>query len=672
MKTSILHIGVLDHKGAVHAVSFTSGVNVITGRSSTGKSALIEIFDYCFGSSDYMVPVGVITKHASLYFVVLKFEGMALVLAREPNAKRASLTQELDLKVVGNAQALNRDYFDEVDYEPLDDYKKKLRGYFNIAIDDVDTDREEKSYRKKKSSTPSVRSLTSFMLQHQNLVANKHAIFYRFDEKEKRDQVIEHLKIFLGFVDQTYFLKMQELTDLKRQARQLEGMIPRHDELKKRALARLKAAITEYEAASGIKLEFDAEKAFSAPKTIFKQVRKIEVELRVDSDLHAKLRQELVEQRSGLLAKLRKEQRDLEDIRSSIKYAEDYRKVVENKLIPTEATVTAAECPFCGAENGPVESKANELSQAIDWLNTEIGRSAYRSVSFEGHERNVAEAIDQFKGHIEGCDKQINELDQQIKDLQSLRSAQEVVLRAKLRLETLLEDIGDKTKDDLQKQLQSVQRQVKELNAFLKGAYDAGAKLRSAELKITEYMKRYGEGFDFEKSYKPINLRFDLETFDLCHVAEDDKVYLRSMGSGANWLSCHLTLFLGLHRYFCELGESCCIPPIIFFDQPSQVYFPSVLDQSEDFSAEDVAELEGDARTRPVDADVKAVSNMFSAMVKFCQETKEETGIEPQIIVTDHADHLELDGDVSFDDLVAGRRWRKKGEGFIKVEATEE
>lgn len=64
------------------------------------------------------------------------------------------------------------------------------------------------------------------MLQHQNLVANKHALFYRFDEKEKRDQAIEHTKIFLGLVDQKFFHLSQEKerlsTGLKRLERQKE------------------------------------------------------------------------------------------------------------------------------------------------------------------------------------------------------------------------------------------------------------------------------------------------------------------------------------------------------------------------------------------------------------------------------------------------------------------
>jgi len=48
-----------------------------------------------------------------------------------------------------------------------------------------------------------------------------------------------------------------------------------------------------------------------------------------------------------------------------------------------------------------------------------------------------------------------------------------------------------------------------------------------------------------------INLKFDLHTFDLWHESPTmGNVYLRSMGSGANWLGTHLTRFLALHFVF--------------------------------------------------------------------------------------------------------------------------
>lgn len=228
MKVFIRHIGVVDHNNKVHAVSFGPGVNVVTGKSSTGKSALIEIFDYCFGSSDFTVPEGVITEHADTYFTVICLNRTNLVLARKRDSNSAFVKEEPDESMVDDVQTFRSAYFSKDYFLPNADYKKELGRYFGLVITDVDENIEDRKFRgNRKSSTPSIRSFASFMLQHQNLVANKHAIFYRFDEKEKREQAIDHFKIFVGFADQTYFLKSQELHSLQAEQRTIELQIPR-------------------------------------------------------------------------------------------------------------------------------------------------------------------------------------------------------------------------------------------------------------------------------------------------------------------------------------------------------------------------------------------------------------------------------------------------------------
>ena len=97
MKGSIRYIGVLDHSGKQHIVEFYDGVNVITGRSSTGKSAIIEIFDYCFGKDENTIPHGVITDNAELYFCVMSVNDNYIVLARKANAKTAFIRDESSL-----------------------------------------------------------------------------------------------------------------------------------------------------------------------------------------------------------------------------------------------------------------------------------------------------------------------------------------------------------------------------------------------------------------------------------------------------------------------------------------------------------------------------------------------------------------------------------------------
>lgn len=240
-----------------------------------------------------------------------------------------------------------------------------------------------------------------------------------------------------------------------------------------------------------------------------------------------------------------------------------------------------------------------------------------------------------------------------------------MALKEKLRVEGILEAFLRKGEEPLKNRLEELKKRITEAESFLAEHYELRKKLGDAEKEITNAMNVVGNKLEFEKSYRPVNLRLSLSSFDLWHQSGERKIFLRSMGSGANWLYCHVSLFLGLHRFFCSLGKSCLIPPILFLDQPSQVYFPSQLDTGLRFDPEEIAGKEGASRTRPIDDDIKAVTNLYSQFVAFCEETKKATGIMPQIIITDHADHLEIDGDIPFESLVRAR-WRERG--FIDVD----
>jgi len=102
---------------------------------------------------------------------------------------------------------------------------------------------------------------------------------------------------------------------------------------------------------------------------------------------------------------------------------------------------------------------------------------------------------------------------------------------------------------------------------------------------------------------------------------------------------------------------------VLFLDQPTQVYFPSFrFDKDEEFSTDKIKQVEKRSDDdRQVDDDIRAVENLFSQLSVFCKETEEMTGIMPQIIVSDHADNLNLSDGTSFESLVNGNRWRTRG-----------
>ncbi|GIA51097.1 ATPase [Vibrio cholerae] len=108
MKTLIHEIGVIDQQGLKHPVNFQAGLNVVTGKSSTGKSALIEIFDYCFGSDENTIPKGVITNSAAIYYVALAVNEQDMVIARDPNLATKAFFRRVD---AFDSEEIDREYF---------------------------------------------------------------------------------------------------------------------------------------------------------------------------------------------------------------------------------------------------------------------------------------------------------------------------------------------------------------------------------------------------------------------------------------------------------------------------------------------------------------------------------------------------------------------------------
>ncbi len=663
MNCFVKFVGVLDKNGLTHFVEFFSGLNIITGKSSTGKSAVIEIFDYCFGSSDYTVPEGIITTNAEIYFSVLKFQSMALVLARRGESDLCFLKEIHSNEQIDGMKSTSVEFFSDAYFMPLAKFKKELGRYFGVTLTDVDEDISTRDYRGRKSSTPTVRSFTSFMLQHQNLVANKHAIFFRFDEKEKREQTIDHFKVFMGIADQEYFVLSQKLNEKKQELRKIELALPRKAEERENAREQISRALDEYHAISGRTLtDMSSSSIVANPRLALEKISATPIQLDPLSTSFDKQRTSLESNRSDCLAELRNLERLRSAARSSIKFTEKFKESTESIDTPLSTEIALSSCPFCASNNDHIEDEANRLSEAIAWLNNELRLTPYMRESFLEDEKNLSSRIGVLRQKLDLIQGDLSTLDKQTKDLENKRSMSELAMKAKLRVETVLELQISHTSNNLEIAKEKLEKEIREIQGRL-STYDMNTRLAKINRQIEAAMREISHRFDFEESYRPINLKFSLETFDLWHERGDGKkIFLRAMGSGANWLYCHLTLFLAIHRVF-ALNADCKIPPILFLDQPSQVYFPNFQsDNAADFDPKDL--VYGTLRESTVDEDLGAVVNMYKELIQFCEETSNLTKLSPQIIVTDHADHLDLGEGISFDSFVRAR-WRSRG--FIKL-----
>lgn len=664
MKSFIKYMGVIDQYDNCHHIDMHEGLNIITGRSSTGKSAIIELFDYCTGSSDNTIPSGVITENARLYFVVLCKKDSQLVIARE----QAERTRKLFFKIEPQAleiNNLNSSYFGDEYYIDINTFKEELSHFFGIEISNMDDTENGTNRKSVKKGHPSFRNMTSFMLQHQNLVANKHSLFYRFDEKEKRERVIDEFKIFAGFVDQQYYILSQELDEYRIKLEKYQTEQSRFEAAKKDKCSYLDALREEYHTISGNKLfaGIDSLHLLNAPQVYHDKLRESTTTVNENSEQYKLQYTEITRKKNLLLAKRRDITLKLEKVTSSIEYAKSYTEAIDKYNPIKEAINSNSICPFCHNKNDGTMMEANKLTEAINWLNSELRKSPMRIDSFLPQKHEYEKELREVNREIRILNNEIAKITEINRELENNRSLEEQSLKIKLQIENELDWSINKSICFNKDNTNTIKKQIENIEKTLQQKYNVEHKLEEAEAFINRTMNEIGSKLDFEASYKPINLHFDIHTFELYHLKDErTKVYLRSMGSGANWLYSHICLFLSILKYFASLGDSAKVPSILFLDQPSQVYFPATIDINEEkFDAEKLKQLEN----KTADEDLKAVTNLFVQIINVINSIHEEFGFMPQIIISDHADYLNL-GKYDFDNYVVCR-WRGKDQGFIDM-----
>lgn len=663
MKCYVRYIGIVDNNHKVHEVAFEPGLNIVTGNSSKGKSAILDIFDYCLGSSEDTIPEGVITERAKLFFTVLRFPTMALVIGRFPSSKNCFL-REISGPETDSIIHFIKDFdtfFSAHFFHSRDEFIKSLGRYFAVTLKNIDVDSMRKQITGKWSPTPSVRSFASFMLQHQNLVANRHAIFYRFEEKRKRDQAIDHFKIFMDIVGEDYFDLAKLHTEAMYELKRAQTQIPKQDKVKADYLAEFSTFLSEYEALAGLPLtELTPEDIWQKPKSALSSLTGISVKVDGLSSAFETRRAELQGIKALLMSKIQKALNTLYLLKVSTGQASGFAESLISLPIPKTINLENGVCPVCASQSDVAEDEANKLSAAIHWLNDELKVSTYVREGFGEERRAIDNELKVLRRELASVEKALKPLDDEADRLDKSKSVDAAAQKAKIKLELAIERCIENPPSEVAEMVEYWQKKVENLDEQML-EYDVESKLWALQNSINKKMKAIGENFDFEDAYKNGSLKFDVETFDLWHErpgagGHTKKVFLRSMGSGANWLYSHLTLFLALHYQFSE-HKNCKIPPILFLDQPTQVYFPST-DDADTFKADD---LRGDRKTdKTVDEDVDAVSTMFTTLAKFCDDTFNETGVMPQIIVCDHADNLPLQEGYIFEDFVRAR-WRKHG-----------
>jgi phage shock protein A len=200
-------------EGAIRQLNFTADcVNILTGASQTGKSAVIPIIDYCLGANECAIPVGTIRNACEWFGVLIDLDDEQMLFCRrEPEAQKStgdmyfsrSHNITIPQKVAKNIT--------------LDQVKNTLNGLFNLTLIDIDPTAPENF-----GGRPSYRDLMAFIFQPQNVIANNRVMFYNIEKMEHKKKLINILPYVLGAVTAEVLMAIQERETLVREKTRIE------------------------------------------------------------------------------------------------------------------------------------------------------------------------------------------------------------------------------------------------------------------------------------------------------------------------------------------------------------------------------------------------------------------------------------------------------------------
>ena len=638
MSFQILNIILYGFNQKKRILSLNPGrLNIITGASKTGKTALIEIIDYCLGSSKCDIPEGIIRQTVKWVGIRLQVvEGHVFIARRLPTAGQAASSDVF--YIVGQN-------VDIPDYSELKQTtnSKTLEGLLTAHAGIGENIHEPPEGQTRQPLTANIRHALFYCFQQQSeVISNKH-LFHKQSDQWIPQAIKDTMPYFLGAVDDSYIANMAELRNLRRELRGLEKKLEEYESVRGHGFFRAQGLLSE---AIDIGLRpagtvpDDWNECISLLKEITSQpLPEEEEEIAAEGEEYKRLQSD----RQQLLYELRRIKEQLQAAKELSFDRKGYSREAEAQLTRLHSIqlfeendeVNNSVCPLCQSQldDDQISPLIADLQQSITELEGQIRSVEERSPQMQQVVRTLEKRFQETRRKHRDNREAMEALQASNQRLQMLRDRAtkraHILGRIGLYLESLpvLEDTSD-----LRREIDALRNQIIQLEEELNDK-DVKERVQSYFSILSRDMSKWAKDLKLEHSEYP--LRLVLEMLTVVADSNDGPIPMERMGSGENWVGYHLISHFALHKWFVSHNRP--IPRFLFIDQPSQVYFPEDRDWEQTHESK-----RGEDR--------EAVARMYKLALHVIKELSQRF----QVIITDHANLKEQ----WFQDCIV-ERWRE-------------
>ncbi|WP_462432709.1 DUF3732 domain-containing protein [Phascolarctobacterium succinatutens] len=600
------------YNGEVRHLPFALGqVNIITGRSKSGKSVVGDIIDYCLGGDSCNIADGVVRDNVAWYGLLLQFEHERVFVARKNPDKGQQTTGVCYIDIGEKIEAPdNCDFSSNTNVSGIEESLTRRIG----ISENLNTPPEGQS---RLPLAANIRHALYYCFQGQDEIAAKNFLFHHQSDDFITQAIKDTIPYFLGAISEEALALENERSILKRKLTLEKRKLEENRFLMGGGSERAISLIGEARQAGLI----DA-----STQIDYQNYREMYSVLQTAMNWSPSM----IGSNSGmdrltfLQSKLQEIRDEFDEIGISLDNARKFvgetagysgeaqhqKMRLESIGLFEQLNFNPGKCPLCsGTLEQPLPSvemiKASivNLDKSIASVTREQPKLRAFISDLEREREKKQEEIKALEAEIDGLYQQESER-ARLRDINARRG--KVVGRISLWVESVENDTESEKQEQIVKRIED---RIKEIDDIL-DRDSVEERKQSALSRIQEDMTKWAKALQLEHSDNPY--RLDLNKVTVVVDKPERPVPLKQLGSGSNWVGVHLIAYFALQRFFVNANRP--VPRFLFLDQPSQVYFPSELDEKQ--------------------IDWNEVNKMYQFII---DRTNELNG-KLQVIVVDHAD----------------------------------
>lgn len=572
------------HSGEKRELIFQPNkVNVITGGSNTGKTAIMQIIDYCLFASRSKLPESIINENVAWYGINIQINEKKYTICRTA-LLQGKVTHNYFFSSSGEIPKFPKANNEESTVKTL------LETEFSI---DRKTAIPFGGKMLKAGAKISLRYFLMFTTISQDIIANSSVYFDKQDEPRYREALPRIFDLAVGIDSVENILAREKKMHIESEIRKLERMQARID-LKKDDFQKELVDVVKRAKELGL-----VEPDTNMPEAISSLRQPVDA-LTVDTtdratEKYNKLKGEYY-RRKRVIRNLKQLKNEYVSYKVALKNVQDSLKPIEylnqkySELIKTSIyyeIISALEADFASIKSD-IKNRT-----PIDM--------------------NIFDLIREHEKAIQEIQNELNEMPKEQKSFESEKEKYLFLGETKAKLD-IYKASDKQAPDEIQAQLEDLQLKLDSLHV-MDATENKAMFVKLIEEIIQVYINFVGDVLENYQEYHPV---FDYTKKSLL-LRKPLTDFIENVGSSSNHMFMHLFLFLGLHEAI-KRKKAPFVPSYLIIDQPSRPYWG-----------------EGEKKKEKLDrGDESKIRRAFELLNDFLERIQIQLTSEFQVIVFEH------------------------------------